>query len=159
MAFERSGASRRPLFDLLPASILVLIPLLVLEQGWGPTKRGLTYVSRLADVVEFFASHAPKRGKPKQIILLGRGYCEPWRYYLELHPEVSRFKKKIERGYEARCIHEKAELGGALLAATTSSTVPTWVIRTESTSVGSVKALTVVQKLDFGRDIVVAYVR
>ena len=159
MAFERSGAPRRSVFELVPASILVLIPLLVFEQGWGSTKRGLTYVSRFADVVEYFARRAPKRGKPKQIIILARGYCDPWRYYLEFHPEVSRFKKRIDRGYEARCIHDRTELGSALLAATTSPKVPTWLVRNEATVTGNVKRLTVVEKQDFGREIVVSYVR
>jgi hypothetical protein len=158
MAFERK-APKPSLLELVPASILVLIPLLVLEQGWGPTKRGMTYTSRIADAVEFFAKRAPKRGKPKQIIILGRGYCEPWRYYLEFHPEVSRFKKRIERGYEARCIHQNFEIADALLAAAKSSTAPTWLVRGESTDVGSVKGLSVVQRFDFGRDVVVAYVR
>jgi hypothetical protein len=158
MAFERSRASKHTVLELVPASILVLLPLLVFEHGWGPTKRGLTYGSRLADVVEFFASRAPKRRDAKQVIILGRGYCEPWRYYLEIHPEVSRFKKKIQRGYHTRCVHETTEIVSALLTTTTSSTVPTWLIRTEATVVDKVPGLSVVEKRDFGRDVVIAYV-
>jgi hypothetical protein len=159
MAFDRPLAQKRPLLDLVPASVLIVIPFLLFQRGWGPPKQGLTYSSNFAELVQWLARQIPKKGKPKETVIVARECCYPWRYYVEFHPEVSRSRSKLERGFDVRCIDDSARVRQALLEATNSTTRPTWLVRPDRTHLGDLDDLTLVRQQDFGREVIVSYKR
>ncbi len=158
MAFERRRETRaRVLLELIPAAVLVVIPLIAFQKGFGPPKQGLTYTSSFKELVQFIASRMPRRSQAKQPIVIARECCFQWRYYTEFHPETSALGPQIARGFRPRCIADSSKVSEAVLKLTTSTIRPTWLVRGDQTDVPGLRDLTLKEKQDFGREVIIAY--
>jgi hypothetical protein len=129
MALEESSTRRRPIEATVPASVLIVIPLLFFEDDWPPTKRALTFISEYPAVLEWLAERAPESPAGRQTLILGRGTCPPWKYFLKYHPKTRHLRPRLEGGFDVLCLKTKEELDPTLNRLTTSSSRPTWLVR------------------------------
>jgi hypothetical protein len=160
MAFDWPVDARRRLSTLLPAFLLVIVPLFAFEKDLGPQKRALTYSSQFPSIVRWLAARSPAAGKPKEIVVVGRGSCDPWFYYVYFHPETSSaYREAIERGFDVRCIRDRELLGKAVLDATASSTRPTWLVSGDRTPREGLRSLAVVARTHVDRHVAVGFTR
>jgi hypothetical protein len=159
MAFDEASPVRRPFGAIMPAAVLIVVPLLFFEDDWPPTKRALTFTSEFPAVVEYLAANAPEPPAPRQHLILGRGTCPPWKYYLKYYPKTRHLRARLDAGYDARCLSTKEELDLTLNRLTTSSTTPTWLVRGIKEPQAKNPALERIQLFGAGLHLVSAYVR
>jgi hypothetical protein len=129
MAFDEANPRRRPFGAIVPTTLLLVIPFFFFEDGWPPTKRALTRISEYPEVLEYLAERAPEPPAERQTLLLGRGNCDPWKYFLRYHPRTKPLRARLEAGFEVHCIETKEALMPTLNQLTTSPTRPTWLVR------------------------------
>jgi len=128
MSFDRPSLRWPAVRALIPASVLILIPIFWFENGWGPTKRALTYTSQFPEVVVWLSEQPYAKGRPPATLLIDRKSCDPWRYYVEFNPTTSRLRRKLERAYRARCIDSDGRLGDAVMSALDTEERPLWLL-------------------------------
>jgi hypothetical protein len=127
MAFDRPSQHWRAVTSLIPAAVMVVIPLVWFERGWGETKRALTYTSRFDQAVVWLAKQRHERGDP-QLLIADRKSCDPWRYYTKYNPETSHLGPKLERLYRMQCIEDDTLLADAVAKALGTDERPIWVL-------------------------------
>jgi hypothetical protein len=159
MAFDETTPRRTPIGATVPATILIVVPLLFFENGLPPTKRALTFVSEFPTIVEYLAKYAPEPPGPRQHLILGRGTCFSWKYYLRYYPKTRHLRTKLEAGFDAQCLMTKEELDPTLDRLTTSSTTPTWLVRGIKEPQAKNPKLERIEFLEAGLHVVSAYVR
>jgi hypothetical protein len=128
MAFDGPTERERPFGAIAPTLVLLVIPCLFFEDGRRPTKRAMTQISEYPTLLAFLAKRAPEPPAERQTLLLGRGHCEMWRYFLRYHPKTRHLRSRLEAGFEPHCVEPNEELVPALNRLTTSETRPTWVV-------------------------------
>jgi hypothetical protein len=150
---------RRPVWDLVPASLLVVIPLFFFERDFPPpTKRAFARTSAYPELLRWLASLEPKpESEPRQIVVLTHGTCEPWDFYLKYHPHGKPFRKPIEARFEARCPTDEAALDEVRRAALAPGGRSVWVVRGVRSPFGSPPELTKIQTMRFDRHLLVEW--
>lgn len=127
MAVDRPRKHWRAVTSLIPAAVLVVIPVLWFERGWGPTKRALTYESRFPETVVWLAKqHA--LGSVPQRLLVDRKNCESWRYFVNYGSETSKYRSRLERLYRMECVDDDSHLDEVVAAALKTDERPIWVV-------------------------------
>jgi hypothetical protein len=130
MAFDAPANARRPAFGLVPAALLVVIPLFFFEEGSPPTKRCMTRTSEFPALLGWLRGQAPEPSTPrKQVVILTSGSCELWNYSLKYHPQTQWLYRRIKGNFEARCVDDGSRVLGELRSAIESSGRPVWLIR------------------------------
>jgi hypothetical protein len=159
-ALDFEGSRKRPVAAVLPAALLLVIPLLFFEDRWPPIKRTLTRPSSFRQVLEWLAKRPPPASPAnRQILLLGRGYCDPWKYYLKYHPETRYMRSRLEQTYDVRCLRKRDPVLEHLRAAVSSSTDTTWLLRGRLSPLDPQPDLRTVTTLKFRTEVMVGYVR
>jgi hypothetical protein len=115
---------------LVPAALLVVIPLFFFEEGSPPTKRCMTRTSEFPALLGWLRGQAPEPSTPrKQVVILTSGSCELWNYSLKYHPQTQWLYRRIKGNFEARCVDDGSRVLGELRSAIESSGRPVWLIR------------------------------
>ena len=127
MAFNRPPKRWRAVTSLIPAAVLILIPILWFEDGWGPTKRALTYTSRFPETLVWLAEQRHEKSGP-QLLLVERKSCDPWRYYSRYNAKTSHLGPKLERLYRMQCIDDDSRIDKAVALALKSDERPIWIL-------------------------------
>ena len=127
MALERPRTRFRVFHALSPAALLVVIPLLWFEDGWGATKRGMTYTTRFPEVVVWLAKQRRERSGRPEVLLVDRRSCDMWRYYAGLNPELAPLRPAL-RGFEMRCVSNDRSLVRATKKTLRSEEPPVWAL-------------------------------
>jgi hypothetical protein len=125
MAVDRPRRRWPAVTSLIPAAVVVVIPYLWFESGWGPTKRALTYPSEFPGTVVWLAE---QRHKKPELLLVDRKSCDSWRYYVKYGAETSHLEPKLERLYRMKCIDDDSRLDDAVRDALKSDERPIWVL-------------------------------
>ena len=159
MAFDETIPRRAPIGATIPAAVLIVAPLLFFEDGLPPTKRAMTFVSEFPTIVEYLAKNAKEPPGPRQHLILGRGTCSSWKYYLRYYPRTRHLRAKLEAAFDAQCLMTKEELDPTLNRLTTSSTTPTWLVRGIKEPQAKNPELERIELVDIGLHVVSAYVR
>lgn len=150
MAFDAPANARRPVFGLVPAALLVVIPLFFFEDRWPPTKRCMTHTSEFPSLLAWLGGQAPKSSTPeKQVVILAHGACEPWNYFLKYHPETQRLLRRMKGNFEARCVEDGSLVLGELKSALESTGRPVWLIRGKKNPFRRDKDLKPIQSVRF----------
>jgi hypothetical protein len=113
---------------LLPTALFVLVPIFFLERGWGPTKRGMTYVSKVRVPIEWLAEQQKEQRLRHELLLVDRRSCDAWQYYVEYHPTVSRLQKTLKKGYDVRCIDKDSRLPDTMKEVVASGRPRIWIL-------------------------------
>jgi hypothetical protein len=155
MALDGARAKAHPVGDILPASLLVVFPLLFFESSFPPpTKRAFTRTSAFPDLVAWLASQPAKaRGAPKPVVVLAHGTCDPWRYFIGYHPKTRHLKKKLERNFEARCVDDSDAIAGELRRGIAKTSGSVWLVRGREQTFGRQSDLRTVQSARFDRHV------
>ncbi len=124
-ALDRSGKRWRALTSLIPAAVLVVIPFLWFEKGWGPSKRALTYTSQFPAVLEWLAQ---QRHDNAERLLVDRKSCDPFRYYSKYGSETKHLAPKLEKLYRMECIEDDSALDAVVEQALKSDERPLWIL-------------------------------
>jgi len=103
---------------LSPTLLLVLLPLALFERRWHAHKQTFTYDSTFPRVLDWLVDAKPiSPGGPREVVVLDRRSCDPWRYYTTYHPRVSkRVAADLARKYVFKCSKDDAKLPQDLLA-------------------------------------------
>ncbi|HWP05061.1 MAG TPA: glycosyltransferase family 39 protein [Polyangiaceae bacterium] len=111
MAFEREGAAT-PWLAVVPATLLVLLPLAVFDRSWNARKRALTYDTDMPLMLKALTEREPVPESGEKIVLIvSRRTCDPYEYYSTLNPYTTRkYRKKLERTFDVRCFMSSEEL-------------------------------------------------
>lgn len=127
MAFDGPRV-RFALFQALaPATLLVVAPLLWFEDGWGPTKRALTYTSRFPEMVVWLAEQHRERSGQREVLLVDRKDCDMWRYYAGVSPRLAPLRPALA-GFDVRCVPNDKRLLKTTLKTLRSGESPVWVL-------------------------------
>lgn len=123
-------AVRRPRFlDALPALLLVFLPLALLDRNWSARKQALTYSSDFPDALKQLLKLKRANGTERETLLLDRRSCDPFRFYSEFHPRVSRrLRGALETEFDARCIDKDEAFRQELDANTPARPQQVWAI-------------------------------
>jgi hypothetical protein len=157
-ALDGRALRTRSAWGLIPASLLVVIPLLFFEDRWPPTKRALTQTSKYPELLAWLARQAPKHpGPERQVVVLARSSCDAWRYYVEYHPIWRHLRPTMERHFETRCVRDHAALQDALKRALATSSRPVWLSRGRTDPFGSRADLGMIRTVQFDRHALVEY--
>jgi Dolichyl-phosphate-mannose-protein mannosyltransferase len=130
MAFDVPARVLGKLGDVFPAFVLVLLPFLVLDPFWSDHKQALTYESDFPKVLRtLISAKLTLDGPDREALVLDRRSCDPYRYYTEFHPVVSRrLKHVLGASFNAICVTEEARYRHALLAAMPRAPHHVWTI-------------------------------
>jgi len=107
-AMALDPGKRRPvtLHALLPATLLVAVPLFLFEEGWHARKRYFasysempTLVARIGDI------HAARsRSKEPELLVLDNHSCPTWKYYTQYHPTYSTlYAPDLRQRFDVHC--------------------------------------------------------
>jgi hypothetical protein len=106
VAVERKAAFVE-LFDLLPATALVLVPLFAFERGWHRQKEMVSVVGA-SDYITALKTLISLQGAdytgPPETVIADRWSCDPWRYYTRYNPYVKRtMGRELKRRFKMEC--------------------------------------------------------
>jgi hypothetical protein len=127
MALDRPRARFRLFHALAPATLLIVGPLLWFEDGWGPTKRALTYTSRFPEMVAWLAEQHRERSGRREVLLVDRRDCDMWRYYAGVSPRLAPLRPALA-GFDVRCVPNDKRLLKTTLRTLRSEDAPVWVL-------------------------------
>ncbi len=115
-ALDAPGADEERWFAPVPTLVLVAAPLLFFETGWNEHKRTFTYDSTFPNVVEYLARlRKPAPPEQRDTLILDRRSCDPWLYYTQYHPKLSRtVGTTLPESYNVRCLVDDDEMRDAL---------------------------------------------
>jgi hypothetical protein len=101
---------------LAPVLVLVLLPLALFERSWHEHKRTFTYDSTFPRALDWLAAKQPMSATERELIVLDRRSCDPFRYYTTYQPTVSRrVSALIAQKYVVKCSSADANLPRDLL--------------------------------------------
>jgi len=118
MAVETPRAVSARWLALVPAVVLVVLPLVLFDRWWNARKRALAYDSEMPRVLEQLTTERPPlRGRVN--LVLSRRACEPYEYYATVHPATSRrYNKELKRTYSVHCFPLQEKLAPGIVALT-----------------------------------------
>jgi hypothetical protein len=119
MAFDWSWPRRAHALSLLPAAVLVIIPLLLFERDWHARKRALGFDGNLLNALQTIVTlrhETPHSGR--ELILFG-GICPQWEYYSRVHPDAQSVHRKLGGHFDTRCARPH-DLPGIIQRATST---------------------------------------
>jgi hypothetical protein len=148
---------------LAPTLILVFLPLALFERRWHAHKQSGTYDSTFPRAINWLIDARPiSPSAPREIVILDRRSCDPWRYYTEYHPKMrQRAAADIKRKYIVKCSANDDDLPRDLLQGAVLGR-RTWTVlhvtRPFDTMMrkGKFGSLRVVQRQDVGSHTVIA---
>jgi hypothetical protein len=119
MALDVPKRELGKLGDVFPALVLVILPFLFLDHYWSDHKQSLTYASEFPRMIRtVLRVKAATDGDQRVPLVLDRRSCDPFRYYTEFHPRLSKhFGPAVHAAFETTCVSEEANYRRALLAA------------------------------------------
>jgi hypothetical protein len=104
MALEAPRAGALRWRAVVPAVVLVALPLVLFDRWWNARKRSLAYDSEMPAVLEALTTSEPPPVRGRVHLLLSRRACEPYEFYATLHPVTSRrYKKALKRTFAVHC--------------------------------------------------------
>ncbi|HTQ08242.1 MAG TPA: hypothetical protein VMI54_30520 [Polyangiaceae bacterium] len=117
-AFDARPRANATWRELVPVSVLVVLPLVLFERSWHEHKRTFTYDSTFPQALAWLASKDPiSPAAPPELVVLDRRSCDPFRYYTRYSPRVSRrVLAAIARKYVVKCSTDDKLLPRDLLA-------------------------------------------
>jgi hypothetical protein len=131
MAFDVPRREVAKLGDVFPAFVLVLAPFLFFDRYWSNHKQALTYSSEFPKVVRtLLRVKSLTDGSAREPLVLDRRSCDPFRYYTEFHPTLSKkFRPAVHAFFETTCVTEEgAPYRHALLATMPRAPLHNWTI-------------------------------
>jgi len=116
--------------DVVPALLLVVAPFLLLDPDWNAHKRALTHSSEFPRLLnELVSVKAATDGSEREPLVLDRRSCDPFRYYTQFHPRVSREAgDAIKKAFDTTCVPEEAPYRRTLLHAIQHAPHHAWTI-------------------------------
>jgi hypothetical protein len=115
--------------DVVPALLLVVVPFLVLDPDWSAHKRALTHSSEFPRLLKGLVRARAADGPAREPLVLDRRSCDPFRYYTQFHPTVSKqLKTVIAAAFDTTCVLEEASYRRTLLRAISHAKVRAWTI-------------------------------
>jgi len=119
MAVETPPARRWRWAALVPAFVLVVLPLVLFDRWWNARKRALAYDTEMPRVLEELTRLQPPPQRGRVDLILSRRTCEPYEFYTELHPETSqRYRKILKRTFTVHCYPLQKDLAPGILEVT-----------------------------------------
>ncbi len=117
MALDVPTGAWGRLGDLVPALVLVIAPFVVLDPTWSARKQALTHPSEFPKLLKtLIRVKAETDGPEREPLVLDRRSCDPFRYYTEFHPTVSKqVKPAIKKAFTPTCVTEEARYRRTLL--------------------------------------------
>jgi hypothetical protein len=96
--------ARARITSVLPALVLVLLPIGLFERTWHEKKLAFTYESRFPDVLkELIARRSPD--DDKEILIFDRRSCHSYRYYSQFDAVGSRlYGPPLAERYDVSCV-------------------------------------------------------
>jgi hypothetical protein len=106
-AFDGLPALRARWVSLVPASVLVVAPLLLFEQDWHARKRAFAYDGHFPDVLRDLQEtiRSDPAGELDTLLLSWR-ICPQWEYYTEVHPKGPRYRRALESLFVTTCFQD-----------------------------------------------------
>jgi hypothetical protein len=119
MAFDVPRREVGKLGDVFPALVLVLLPFVFFDRYWSNHKQSLTYSSEFPKAIRtLLRLKAGDGSSVREPLVLDRRSCDPFRYYTEFHPTLSkRFGPAVHAAFETKCVNVEAEYRHSLLTA------------------------------------------
>jgi hypothetical protein len=88
---------------LLPAGVLLVLPLILFERGWSSTKR-FAPATHMLDVLKQLSAWQKERpAAAKENLYLDHHSCQPFRFYILYHPRGVRIWNELGRSIDYRC--------------------------------------------------------
>jgi len=111
MAVETPRATTSRWLALVPAVVLVALPLVLFDRWWNARKRSLAYDTETAVVLKALTSLQPPPDRGRVVLFLSRRSCDPYEFYATMHPATSRqYKKMLKRTFDVHCYPSLPEL-------------------------------------------------
>lgn len=124
------GSSKLVRFgDVVPALVLVFLPLALLDPKRSAYKQALTTSSSFPQALKKLAKL--KRSldpKPRATLLLDRRSCDPYRYYTQFHPDTKPLGAQLAQQFDVRCIEKDVDFEPALNASAPLQPHLVWVL-------------------------------
>jgi hypothetical protein len=128
MALDWRTERFRVFSALFPATLLVIAPLLFLQEGWGPPKHGLAYNSRFSEAVVWLAKQAAARRVRDEPLLIDRRSCDSFRYYVYFNPRLAPFRRRLEKAFVVTCIDRDPQMPRVVAETLESDPPRFWVL-------------------------------
>jgi hypothetical protein len=114
--------------SVLPALVLVLLPLGLFERTWHEKKLAFTYESRFPDVLkELIARRSPD--DEKEILIFDRRSCHSYRYYSQFDAVGSRlYGPPLAERYEVSCVGNDDKQIASLVRQNLSPSKSVWLV-------------------------------
>jgi hypothetical protein len=117
-------------WEALPALVLVLAPVAILDRGWSDHKQALTYSSDFPNAIRTLLD--VKLGadqKSRDPLILDRRSCDPFRFYTQFHPSATkRFRRTIRRHFDVKCVADDSRYRQALVGSIPREPNRAWTI-------------------------------
>jgi hypothetical protein len=116
--------------DVVPALLLVVAPFLLFDRDWNAHKHALTHSSEFPRLLKgLLRAKAATDGPGREPLVLDRRSCDPFRYYTEFHPTVSKqVGAALRRSFDTTCVPEEAPYRHVLLRAIQRAPHHAWTI-------------------------------
>jgi hypothetical protein len=96
--------TRARLSSIIPALLLVLLPIALFERTWHEKKLAFTYESRFPDVLKELIARRPPTDE-KEVLIFDRRSCHSYRYYSQFDAIGSRlYGPPLAERYEVSCV-------------------------------------------------------
>jgi len=113
----RARTSRWP--ALVPAFVLVVLPLVLFDRWWNQRKMSLGYDTDLPLVLEALTTREPPPAEGRVILLLSRRSCDTYEYYATTHPATSKqYGDALRRTFTVHCLSSLPDLAAGILELT-----------------------------------------
>jgi hypothetical protein len=130
MTFELPIRAVSRTWEALPALVLALAPVAILDRGWSDHKQALAYSSDFPNAIRTLLDVKLGRDqKSRDPLILDRRSCDPFRFYTQFHPSATkRFKRTIKRYFDVKCVADDSRYRQALLASLPREPNQAWTI-------------------------------
>jgi hypothetical protein len=117
-------------WEALPALVLALAPVAILDRGWSDHKQALTYTSDFPNAIRTLLDVKLGRDqKSRDPLILDRRSCDPFRFYTQFHPSATkRFKRTIKRYFDVKCVTDDSRYRQALTGSLPREPNHAWTI-------------------------------
>jgi hypothetical protein len=88
---------------LVPAFVLLILPLLLFEDGWSKTKVSSPSTQMLEMIKQLDAWQKERPSSEKEQLYLDHHSCMPFQFYIKYHPRGRRLWKSLGQSIDYRC--------------------------------------------------------
>lgn len=131
MALDRPASAPERWWALVPATLVVLLPLFALERNWHRDKTFLSVSAGMPSAIQRLLRVDRNSESPTKLLLMDEWLCIEWAYYTRYHPVYTRLLQDYPN-FEVECSYDRDHFAHFVRSRLRRSKEPAWLMASNS---------------------------